>query len=91
MWNAFPCRLSLIKGEYGRNATLNRLDKHEGRGGRTRSVRILQRQRRVTEGREGSGEPAESCSRTNLLHVLLRDGVGTLGMRWGEEGWGSGS
>ena len=86
MWNAFPCRLSLIKGEYGRNATLKRLDKHEGRG-RTAAGRILQR--RVTEGREGSAEPAESCSRTNLLHVLVRDGVGTPGM--GRGGGESGS
>lgn len=63
--------LSLIKGEYGRNATLKRLDKQKGGG-----VRILERERRVSEGRGGSVEPAETYCSTNLPHVLLQDGVG---------------
>lgn len=62
--------LSLIKGEYGRNATLKRLDKQKG------GVRILERERRVSEGRGGSVEPAETYCSTNLPHVLLQDGVG---------------
>lgn len=59
MWNAFAHCLSLIKGEYGRNATLKRLDKHKERG-RMGVVRILERENRVTEGRGGSVEPAEN-------------------------------
>lgn len=43
-------------------------------------VRILEKEMRVTEGRGGSVEPAERYSRTNLPHVLLRDGVGTQEM-----------
>lgn len=66
--------LSLIKGEYGRNATLKRLDKQKGGGGG--GVRILERERRVSEGRGGSVEPAETYCSTNLPHVLLQDGVG---------------
>lgn len=80
MWNAFAHCLSLIKGEYERNVTLKRLDKQEGSG--VGGARLLDRESRVTEGRGGSLEPAERRSRTNLPHVLLRDGVGTPAMSW---------
>lgn len=63
--------LSLIKGEYGRNATLKNWINRRGGGGR-----ILERERRVSEGRGGSVEPAETYCSTNLPHVLLQDGVG---------------
>lgn len=59
LWNAFAHCLSLIKGEYGRNATLKRLDKQKGRW---RGVGILERERRVPEGSRGSEEPAEKYS-----------------------------
>lgn len=86
LWNFFACCLSLIKGEYERNATLKRLDKQKGVGEMRDSVRILERERRVTEGKGGQVEPAEWYNRTNLPHVLLQDGVCGIEMNL-EAGW----
>lgn len=75
VWNAFARCLSLIKSEYGRNATLKKLDKQKGG-----VVRLLKREVGVSEGREESVVPAERYSRTNLPHVLLQYGV--VHKRW---------